>query len=174
MFVDLVVHELRYLSRLARTWALVVVAVGIGLAIFVYYSLVHHSYSGVSQTVGSIAPRFLIHSFGSISLLVAVWLSTFLIFNFRERNESDRVEEVLHSKSFSNLTYLCSVVVANVAIVFASTCVLVFLVQAYGLLVPHIDVFEGDTVEASSLALFVFVDVPVAALFWAATGGAVL
>lgn len=166
MFAAIVLTEIRYLRRLARTWLLAVFTIGIGLGIFVRYSFIHYIDSSQSQTIGSIPPAYLIHSFGSIALLVALFLATLLTFDFRDRAVRERINEVLDSKPLRNLQFVGGVIIGQLVIVWGVMALLVVLVQGYGLAVPFVDQIVGRAADWSSTAWFVLVDVPVAAGLW--------
>lgn len=166
IFLAVVHHELRFLSRLARTWILALSILGVGLGLFVYYSFVHYIGSGHSQTIGSISPRFLVHSFGLVSLLVGLWVAVFLVFDYRERIVRVGMAESIDSRPATNFDYIAGFVFAYVVVIWLSVAIMCAVAQAYGLLVPYIGPLQGQPIEIRSLLIFLLVDVPIAALFW--------
>lgn len=166
MILAVIHHELRFLSRLSRTWILALSILGVGLGLFVYYSFVHYIGSGHSQTIGSISPRFLVHSFGLVSLLVGLWVAVFLVFDYRERIVRVGIAESIDSRPATNFDYIAGFVCAYVVVIWLSVAIMCAFAQAYGFLVPYIGPLQGQPIETQSLLIFLLVDVPIAALFW--------
>ena len=65
--------EFRSLRRTAQTWVIVAVAVGAGLAPFLYYSVAHGIRSGYGATAGSVSPRFRLERTGTYRMRLIGW-----------------------------------------------------------------------------------------------------
>lgn len=95
--------ECRSLFRMVRTW-LVIAVVFVPIAILYFsYSNFIASASVSEPTTASIATRFLIHSYGGLCVLAAMFGAIFLVFDARQRDVRDRVSEVLDAGSISNM-----------------------------------------------------------------------
>ena len=163
----LALAEFRTLRRLPQTWVVVAVAVAAGFSPFVYYSVAHALRSGYGATVGSVPPKFLVHSFGGLLLGALFFGVVLLTLDAVARDRREGTATLLHSRPVNNLapifgkaaaltltTWLAVPVLAAATFVFA-------IARAGGR-------WFGDFPEPASLAGFMFVDALPMLAFWTA------
>ena len=154
--------ELRIVWRMVRTWLFSALAISVGLYVYHDWSVLH-SYTGLVA-----APRFALPGFGILTLWILLAGLVFLAFDVRARDERERVAEALDSRPLSNVALLGGRVLAVAFAAWLPLAVLAALLQVGGMVVESLDVRLGVPAEPVSLATFVFLDAPVALLFWGA------
>ena len=154
--------ELHIVRRMVRTWLFAALAIGVGLYVYHDWSVLH-SFMGLVA-----APRFALSGFGILTLWILLAGLVFLAFDVRARDERERVAEALDSRPLSNVALLGGRVLAVAFAAWLPLAVLAALLQVGGMVVESLDVRLGVPAEPVSLATFVFLDAPVALLFWSA------
>ena len=160
------IAEIRTQSRSWATWLAMAVPVALGFGLFLYYSFVHGIASGHSATIGGVAPRFLIHSFGSYALLVALLLVGFVSTHGRRHRSIADENEPVHYRAVGNAAIVIGRLAVYALTVWIAMAFLAGLTQIYGLLATQFDLLLGSGVEGCSLGRFLFVDTPLASLFF--------
>ncbi|HVS16666.1 MAG TPA: ABC transporter permease subunit [Thermoanaerobaculia bacterium] len=160
--------EMRSIFRLVRFWLFAVLATGLGLVTYLYYSVIHGLFSNVSGSIGATSPKFLMAQF-------AIWQTTifavglvFLAFDVRARDVRDRMVEVLDTRPYSNLElvlgrFLGTLLAAWLPIVFVS-----FLIQGIGVLAETFDWYVGEVVVWGSVFQFLLLETLPAFAFYIA------
>ena len=154
--------ELRIARRTIRTWVFAALAVAVGLFVYHTWSIQHLQMGNVTH------PRFALPGFGMLVLWVLIAGIVFLAFDIPGRDARERVGEVLDSRPPSNIAILAGRLLAVALAAWLPLAMLAVLLQAGGLVIDHLDARAGVSAEPVSLATFMFVDVPVALLFWGA------
>lgn len=88
----------------------------------------------MSATIGILGPRYLIAVVGLYLLFVFLVGLVFLAFDFRARDERDRMTEVLDSRPLSNGEFLIGKVTGLVFMIWIPLPVIAFLFESFGLL----------------------------------------
>ena len=154
--------ELRIARRTIRTWVFAALAVAVGLFVYHTWSIQHLQMGNVTH------PRFALPGFGMLVLWILIAGIVFLAFDIPGRDARERVGEVLDSRPPSNIAILAGRLLAVALAAWLPLAMLAVLLQAGGLVIDHLDARAGVPAEPVSLATFMFVDVPVALLFWGA------
>ena len=160
--------EMRSARRLVRTWLFLFVALFLGAAMFLYYTVMHAITSGQSPSLGFLHPRFILASFGFLILIVLVVALAFLAFDVRSRDVREHMAEVLDARPCSNFMLLLGRLVGLVFVAWLPLAVLVALIQGVGSLAVAMEWATGEPVEPVSLLVFMLLDVPVTLAFWCA------
>lgn len=160
--------EMRSARRLVRTWLFLFVALFLGAAMFMYYTVMHAITSGQSPSLGFLHPRFILASFGFLILIVLVVALAFLAFDVRSRDVREHMAEVLDARPCSNFMLLLGRLVGLVFVAWLPLAVLVALIQGVGSLAVAMEWATGEPVEPVSLLVFMLLDVPVTLAFWCA------
>ena len=160
--------ELRTLRRTVPFWIVTSVAVGVGVSAFAYYSIAHGIRSGYGVTAGSVAPRYLVHSFGGLLLLALLAGVVLLALEALARDRRDGVHGVLATRPISNGTLLAGKLAALVLAAWLSSLLLVAATVILGTAARHGGFWTGDFVEPLSLTAFVFLDALPTLAFWVA------
>lgn len=155
--------ELRVARRTVRTWVFAALAIGVGLLVYHYWSVLH-----TQMQIVMAAPRFALPGFGILVLWVLVAGTVFLAFDIPGRDARERVAAVLDSRPPSNVALLTGRLLAVALAAWLPLLVLAGLLQIGGLVFDHLDARLGVPAEPVSLATFLFVDAPVVLLLWGA------
>ena len=161
------IDEFRACVRLTRTWVVVLPATFLGLLPFAAYSRHHDLYSSVSATVGGVAPRFLINSFGSFIVLGLLAGLTLLVFDRRHRDEIVRIAAALDSRPFTNFELVSGRLLGLLAVTWGTVVAVALLVQTAGFVSESFG-WWLHPLEPSSLLSFVFIESLATLLFWCA------
>ena len=144
--------EFRSLRRAAQTWMVVAVAVGAGLAPFIYYSVAHGIRCGYGATAGSVSPRFLIHGFGDLTLIAMMAGAVLLVVDALARDRRDRIADAVAARPPSNLSLVAGRTVALALAAWLAPTVLALATLALGAAARATGFWTGDFVEPWSLA----------------------
>ena len=149
--------EFRQARRLSRTWLL-------GFFVVVGGLIVYLSWSGAA--IGS---RFALPGIGMLSLWVSLAGVVFLAFDFRARDERERIEAVLDARPIPNVLLLGGRLLGIAFIAWLPLVVWALLLQVTGMIDAEMGLSDDRiTPEPVSLATFVFLDAPPAILLWGA------
>jgi hypothetical protein len=146
--------EKRLTRRLKRYWIFLLVAYGAGLAIFIYYSILHAFFSSFSATLGTINPHYLLSVYGLIFQVIFTIGIVFTAFDIRARDVRERIVEVLDCRPVSNLELIVGRFFALFQLAWIPVLFLCVLLQLLGWLLPLLGAPIGDTVELNSLVTF--------------------
>ncbi len=167
-FAAIAAAEFRSLRRAPQTWAVLAVAVAAGLAPFLYYSAAHGIRSGYGATAGSVAPRFLIHGFGDLTLLAIMAGVVLLAMDAFARDRRDGIADVFAARPTSNLSLLAGRSAALALAAWLAPALLAVATIVLGGAAKAAGFWTGDFVEPWSLAAFLLLDAPVALAIWTA------
>jgi ABC-type transport system involved in multi-copper enzyme maturation permease subunit len=95
--------ERRIIRRLTRYWLFWGLSYLIALVACFWYSYWHGLCSSYSATIGLCSPYFLVSCIGVYYLLIYVLGAVFLAFDIRAGDIGERMDEVLDSRSYTNL-----------------------------------------------------------------------
>ena len=158
--------EVRLTRRLVRYWVFCTLAMFTGLAIYLYYCLLHAFFSSYSATAASIGPRFLIGAMGLYFLGVFLVGLVFLAYDVRARDVRERMVEVLDARPVSTPELLLGRFGAQVMLAWIPAVFMVVLMQVLGVGLPALGAPLGETLEPVSLITYaVFMCLP--AFVWA-------
>ncbi|MBF8269420.1 MAG: hypothetical protein HW386_1129, partial [Gammaproteobacteria bacterium] len=148
--------EGRLTRRLTRYWVFLVLAYGVGLLAFFYYSAIHAFVSAFSSTVGLLNPRYLVSAIGTVYLTGFSIGIVFLGFDVRARDVRENIDEVLDARPLTNLELVAGRFIGLLLSAWIPVVGLVLLLQALGWLLPLLGSPVGKTIEPVSLIAFVF------------------
>jgi ABC-type transport system involved in multi-copper enzyme maturation permease subunit len=143
--------EGRLTRRLARYWVFLVMAGGLGLLAFFYYSAIHAFASAISPTIGLINPRYLVSAIGTAYLTGFTIGVVFLGFDVRARDEREGIVEVLDTRPLTNLELLAGRYLGLFLHAWAPLVLLALLIEALGWLMPLLGSPVGRSIEPVSL-----------------------
>jgi ABC-type transport system involved in multi-copper enzyme maturation permease subunit len=149
------VAEMRLTRRLLRYWIFLGLAYLTGFLVYLYYALIHAFFSSYSATAALIGPRFLAGFLGVYSVLVLMTGIIFLGFDVRNRDERERMVEVLDSRPMTNLELLIGRFFGILLPLWVPIALLVLLLQCLGLLLPALGVPVGEPMEVYSLITYI-------------------
>ena len=161
------IDEFRACVRLKRTWGVVLLPTFLGLLLFVAYSRHHDLYSAVSATMGGVAPRFLINSFGSFIVLGLMAGVTLQVFDRRHRDEAAGIAAALDSRPFTNFELVSGRLLGLLAVTWGTVVAVALLVQTAGFVSESLG-WWLQPLEPASLLSFVFIESLATLLFWCA------
>lgn len=160
------IAEVRSVARTATTWLLTVLAVGAGIALYISRTTAVND-NWDSPTRASIDPHLLAAPICAVTL----WLSVAgLILNATwaaRRDHRDRMHEALGARPYSNFALLAGRCAAHVVIAYLAILLLVASIEVAAAGANRFGI-PVTGFEYGSLAVFVFVDAPVALFFWCA------
>ena len=146
--------ETRTTLRLIHYWLFAALSVGLGCMVYAQLAMTHGDYSGTASGLGTFNPQFYVGLFGVYFYL---WLFVGLIFfafEIRNRDERDRIVDVLDSRPFSNAEYVVGKFCALVPLAWLPILALMLLVEAAGHLALHTGFPYGTPPEPWSVAGF--------------------
>ena len=161
------IDEFRASVRLTRTWGVVLLPTCLGLLPLVEYSRHHDLYSSFSATLGGVAPRFLINSFGSFVVLGLLAGATLLAFDRRHRDETAGIAAALDSRPFTNFELVSGRLLGLLAVTWGTVVAVALLVQTAGFVSESFG-WWLQPLEPASLLSFVFIESLATLLFWCA------
>ncbi|MCY3838809.1 MAG: hypothetical protein OXH09_09245 [Gammaproteobacteria bacterium] len=163
-FLAVAAAEIRTTRRLVRTWVCATLAIFVTLALFGFYAWLEGVYS--TSVIGRFGTRFEAGQYG-VYLLGAMLLAlVFLSLDIRERDEHDRIADVVDSRPFPNIVLVAGQVAGLTFTVWFPMIVALGLVQAFGMVARTFDWWMGDTIEPYSLVALATIDaIPVLTLW---------
>lgn len=169
-WLAVVTAEARSARRLARTWVFVVLGLGVMGTAYGYYSYLHSSVSFGFLSAGDLLPRFATGYFMSYVLWFFMVAVVFLAFDLRDRDERERISEVLDSRAISNIPVIGGRLAATVLVVAMALFGTVLLIQAVGTVGRELG-FRVDPLEPVATLTFLLVDAVPALILWSAVVG---
>ena len=154
--------EIRWAGRHVRTWVAAALSGGTGLGLYNLLSYEHTQFGAV------VAPRFWLPGIGLIVLWVALAGIVLLAFDLRVRDEREHISQVVDARPVSNLALMAGRLLAVVWVAWLPVLLMAVVLQAGGAIVEANEWRVGVAPEPVSLASYVFIDAPVAMLFWGA------
>ena len=159
--------EMRTARRLARTWVLGVLAVGTTLTGYAFFAQLHSEMSSFLPSAVT-SPRFLVGAYGGYLLWLLMGATVFLSFDLGNREQRERISDVLDSRPVSNIQLLAGRLAGVVATIAVAMAAAFALIQGIGTLGQALDWSVRSTIEPVSLAVFLLVDAVPALVFWGA------
>ena len=159
--------EVRTARRLARTWMLGVLAVGTTLVGYVFFAQLHGQASSFLPSAVT-SPRFLVGAYGGYLLWLLMGATVFLSFDLGNREQRERINDVLDSRPVSNIQLLAGRLVGVIATLAVPMLAAFVLIQGIGTLGQALDWPVRATLEPVSLAVFLVADALPALLLWGA------
>ena len=159
--------EVRTVRRLARTWMLGVLAVGTTLVGYAFFAQLHGQASSFLPSAVT-SPRFLVGAYGGYLLWLLMGATVFLSFDLGNREQRERINDVLDSRPVSNLQLLAGRLAGVIATLAVPMAVAFVLIQGIGTLGQALDWPVRSTLEPVSLAVFLVADALPALLLWGA------
>jgi len=167
-FLTVAVAEMRAARRLARTWLFIVLAVLLGVFVYVLFSMLHAFGSGLSASIGAFGPRYLIGTVGMTMVFLLVVGIVFLAFDVRARDARERMAEVLDSRPIGNVVLLAGRLAGLVFMLWLTVALVMGLIQLIGVSARALDWWVGDTIEPVSIVGFLVLDALPSLVFWGA------
>ena len=161
------VAEVRTARRLARTWALGVLAVGTTLIGYVFFAQLHSQMSSFLPSAVT-SPRFLVGAYGGYLLWLLMAATVFLAFDLGNRERRERISDVLDSRPASNIQLLAGRLAGVIVTLAVPLAASFLLIQGIGALGQSLDWPVRSTIEPVSLAVFLLADALPALVFWGA------
>ncbi len=146
--------EKRLTRRLKRYWVFLLASYFFGLAIFIYYSVLHAFFSSFSATLGTINPHYLLSVYGLIFQVIFTIGIVFTAFDVRARDVRERIVEVLDCRPVSNFELIVGRFLALFQLAWFPVLIMCGLLQLLGWLLPLLGAPIGNTVELDSLITF--------------------
>lgn len=147
--------ELRLSRRLVRYWVFFALSYLVGIAFFLYYSLLHMLGSSWSATAATIGPRYLMGAVGTYAVLVFLIGVVFLGFDLRARDRRERMVEVLDARPFTNLELVTGRFLGLLTACWVPMIGLAVVVELLGFLLHALGAPLGEPVEPWSLVALV-------------------
>lgn len=158
--------HLKDLTRTLSFKILTIVGLLFCISLYLYYSYTYESLSGLGTTFVPTSPRFLINSFGSITLLVFTLLSTASVSNFCQANAHDSEYISILSRPMSDLEIILARLLSIFFLVWIPMCIWALTIQT----ICSVSGITGtrilDHFEWSSLIRFMFNESIVFSLIW--------
>ena len=159
--------EVRTARRLTRTWVLGVLAVGTTLIGYIFFAQLYGQISSFLPSAVT-SPRFLVGAYGGYLLWLLMGAIVFLSFDLGNREQRERINDVLDSRPVSNLQLLAGRLAGVIATLAVPMAVAFVLIQGIGTLGQTLDWPVRSTIEPVSLAVFLLADALPALLLWGA------
>lgn len=159
--------EVRTARRLTRTWVLGILAVGTTLVGYAFFAQLHGQVSSFLPSAVT-SPRFLVGAYGGYLLWLLMGATVFLSFDLGNREQRERISDVLDSRPVSNIQLLAGRLVGVIATLAVPLVASFVLIQGIGTLGQNLDWPVRSTMEPVSLVVFLVADALPALLFWGA------
>ncbi len=148
--------EARLTRRLVRYWLFLVLSYLTAVISFLVYLGLHSAFSSYSATAALYNPRFLVGVIGLYYLLIYMVGVVFLGFDVRQRDQRERMTEVLDSRPYTNLELISGRFLGLFLYSWVPIVVLAIILQLLGLIPAALGVPFSGTIEIWSLLSFVF------------------
>ena len=139
---------------------------GSALAAYGYYFYAHGYFSAPMPSMAYFSPRFQAAAINVYLLWVFLAAAMFLAFDIRERNQRERVAEVIDSRPVSNLALVAGRFLGLLIVSWVPLLVVVLVVQLFGWSSRAAGWWLGDPVEPVSQTAFLLVDALPILAFW--------
>ena len=158
--------EVQITRRLARFWTFSALA---AICLLVAYIascifLVHAAPEYVPFV--TLTPQHLLSNIDPLLFLALQMGLLFLVFDVKQRDVRNRIEEVLHAKPISNFELLCGRTVGIAALLWMVVASLVLSLYGFGLLAKLVGWDFAAPIQLHSIANLLVVDVPALLFFW--------
>ena len=162
------VAEARCAGRLPRMWVFVALGCGSVLVAYGYYFYAHGFFSAPMPSMAYFSPRFQASAINVYLLWVFLVAAAFLAFDVGERNQRERIAEVIDCRPVSNLVVVAGRLVGLLLVAWVPMLMVVLVVQLFGWTSRTAGWWLGEPVEPVAQTAFLLVDgLPILA-FWIA------
>ncbi len=148
--------EIRLTRRLVRYWFFLALSYLTAIIFFLFYSGFHGAFSSYSATAALYNPRFLVDVIGLYYLLIFMAGTIFLGFDVRDRDQRERMTEVLDSRPYTNLELVSGRFLGLFFLSWVPIAMVAIILELLGLLLTEVGTPFGGTIEIRSLLAFVF------------------
>ena len=157
--------EARTLRRMVRTWVVWTLTFAAGLSAVAYCAFNHYVHGVASPSAGAVSPRFIAHGFSAAALCMALLGSALLAFDFRVRDEQERIVGPLDTRPLSNMEFLVGKLLALVATACLPIIVAAAFIQTGGTVASELW-NVGTPLEPVSLARVLLMDLFPMLVLW--------
>ena len=160
--------EARFAARLPRMWVFVALGCGSVLVAYGYYFYAHGYFSAPMPSMGYFSPRFQASAINVYLLWVFLAAAAFLAFDIGERNQRERIAEVIDCRPVSNLALVAGRLLGLLLVSWVPMLMVILVVQLFGWASRTAGWWLGEPVEPVAQTAFLLVDgLPILA-FWIA------
>ncbi|MDE0191116.1 MAG: hypothetical protein OXQ90_07135 [Gammaproteobacteria bacterium] len=163
-FLAVTAAELRTTRRLVRTWVFAALAISVTVAVFGFYAWLEGVYS--TTAIGRFGTRFETGELGGYLMGTMLLALVFLSLDLRERDEHDRIVDVVDSRPFGNVVLVGGQVAGLTFTAWLPMIVALALVQAFAMSARTFGWWMGDTNEPYSLVAFATIDAIPVMILW--------
>ena len=150
--------EARFARRLPRTWVFVAIGSGSALAAYGYYFYAHGYFSAPMPSLAYFSPRFQAAAINVYLLWIFLAAAVFLAFDIRERDQRERIAEVIDCRPVSNLALMAGRWLGMLIVSWVPMLMVVLVVQLFGWSSRVAGWWLGEPVEPVAQTAFLLVD----------------
>lgn len=158
--------EMRAMRRLLRFRIAAVVLTLLAVAPYAISCVIQSYIAPYSPSFVGTTPLYLLGSIDPTYFLIFQIASLVLLFDVDQRHARARIAEVLESRALSNFEYLAGRVVGCAGLLWAVVAVNLLAMQTFGLIAQWSRLDLGGSLQVHSIFNLLFVDAPIALLFW--------
>ena len=160
--------EARFAGRLPRMWVFVALGCGSVLVAYGYYFYAHGYFSSPMPAMAYFSPRFQAAAINVYLLWVFLAAAAFVAFDVGERNQRERIAEVLDCRPVSNLALMAGRLLGLLLVSWVPMLTVVLVVQLFGWGSRAAGWWLGEPVEPVAQTAFLLVDALPILAFWIA------
>lgn len=164
----LTIAEARVSARLARMWVFVALGCGSVLVAYGYYFYAHGYFSSPMPAMAYFSPRFQAAAINVYLLWVFLVAAAFVAFDVGERNQRERIAEVINCRPVSNLALMAGRLLGLLLVSWVPMLTVVLVVQLFGWGSRSAGWWLGEPVEPVAQTAFLLVDALPILAFWVA------
>ena len=162
------IAEARVAGRLPRIWVFVALGCGSVLVAYGYYFYAHGYFSAPMPAMAYFSPRFQAAAINVYLLWVFLAAAAFLAFDVGERNQRERIVEVIDCRPVSNLALMAGRLLGLLLVSWVPMLTVVLVVQLFGWGSRTAGWWLGEPVEPVAQTAFLLVDALPILAFWIA------
>ena len=162
------IAEARVAARLPRMWVFVALGCGSVLLAYGYYFYAHGLLSASAPSMAYFSPRFQAAAINVYLLWVFLAAAAFLAFDIGERNQRERIAEVIDCRPVANLVLVAGRLVGLLCVTWVPMLMVVLVVQLFGWGSRAAGWWLGEPVEPVAQTAFLLVDALPILAFWIA------
>ena len=158
--------ELRTSRKLARFWTAVVALSVFSLFGYLLSCLILGYTAPYSPSLGASTPLYLLGGIDPTFFLAFQLAAVLLLFDASQRQERNRIDEVLDSKPVTNFEYLAGRVLGISLLLWLVVVLNVLAMECVGLVSNAIGFRYAEPIQLHSILNLLLLDAPVTLLFW--------
>ena len=158
--------ELRTSRKLARFWTAVVALSVFSLFGYLLSCLILGYTAPYSPSLGASTPLYLLGGIDPTFFLAFQLAAVLLLFDASQRQERNRIDEVLDSKPVTNFEYLAGRVLGISLLLWLVVALNVLAMECVGLVSNAIGFRYAEPIQLHSILNLLLLDAPVTLLFW--------